>query len=337
MKAAVIEKQGGIENIVYRDFPDPKVGADDILVRVRACGLNYFDVFVRKGMPGLPVPMPWISGADVSGEVAAFGANVKGWKVGDRCMIDPLTNEGMMGEEVQGGMAELCRMPQNFVIPLDPRLSFIHAGSIPANYGTTYRMLFTNGDMQPNDLVLILGASGGVGTATVQVVKAYGGRVIACAGTDEKCAKLEALGADHVINYSTQDFSREAWRMSGKKGVDICVNYTGGDTWNPSIRTLKLHGKLLTCGATAGFDARTDIRYIWQREVKIIGSNGYTKADVTRGMVDMADGRIKPPEIRAFPMSKLGEAEEMMESRNFFGKIVMVPDGTWAETIAEKR
>ena len=307
MKAAVIEKQGGIENIVYRDFPDPVIGPDDILVRVRACGLNYFDLFVRKGMPGLPVPMPWISGADVAGEVAAFGANVKGWKVGDRCMIDPLTNEGMMGEEVQGGMAELCRMPQNFVIPLDPRLSFVEAATIPANYGTTYRMLFTNGDIQSGDLVLVLGASGGVGTAVVQVVKAYGGRVIACASTDEKCAKLAKLGADHTINYSTHDFSREAWRLSGKKGVDVCVNFTGGETWNPSIRTLKLHGKLLTCGATAGFDARTDIRYIWQREVKVIGSNGYAKSDVTRGMVDMAEGRIKPPEMRTDPPGYVAE------------------------------
>ena len=142
--------------------------------------------------------------------------------------------------------------------------------TIPANYGTVYRMLFTNGDIQPGDLVLVLGASGGVGTAGVQVVKAYGGRVIACAGTDEKCEKLKALGADHAVNYSTHDFSREAWRISGKKGVDVCVNFTGGDTWNPSIRALKLHGKLLTCGATAGFDAQTDIRYIWQRELKIL-------------------------------------------------------------------
>jgi alcohol dehydrogenase len=326
MKAAVIEKQGGIENIVYRDFPDPKIGPDDILVRVKACGLNYFDVFVRRGMPGLPVPMPWISGGDVAGEVAAFGADVKGWKVGDRCLVDPLTNEGMMGEEVLGGFAEYCRVPQNFVIPLDQRLSFVEAATIPANYGTVYRMLFTNGDMQPNDLVLVLGASGGVGTATVQVVKANGGRVIACAGSDEKCAKLKELGADFTINYSNKDFSREAWGMTGKKGVDICVNFTGGDTWMPSIRTLKPHGKLLTCGATAGFDANTDIRYIWQREVKIIGSNGYTKEDVTRGMVDMAEGRLRKPEVRTFPLSKLGEAENLMEARDFFGKIVMIPD-----------
>ena len=127
MKAAVIEKQGGIENIVYREFPDPVMGPGDLLVRVKACGLNYFDIFVRRGMPGLPVPMPWISGADVAGEIAAVGSDVKGWKVGDRCLIDPLTNEGMMGEEVQGGFAELCRMPHDFVIPLDPRLSFVES------------------------------------------------------------------------------------------------------------------------------------------------------------------------------------------------------------------
>jgi alcohol dehydrogenase len=325
MKAAVIEKQGGIENIVYRDFPDPKIGPDDLLIRVKACGLNYFDVFVRRGMPGLPVPMPWISGGDVAGEVAEIGSNVKGWNVGDRCLLDPLTNEGMMGEEVQGGMAEYCRVPHQFVIPLDPRLSFAEAACIPANYGTTYRMLFTNGDMQSGDLVLVLGASGGVGTATVQVVNAHGGHVIACAGTDEKCARLKELGAEHTVNYSTHDFSREAWRISGKKGVDICVNFTGGDTWNPSIRALKQHGKLLTCGATAGFDARTDIRYIWQREVKICGSNGYTKADVTRGMMEIAEGKLKKPPVRTFPLAKLGEAEALMETRDFFGKIVMIP------------
>lgn len=325
MKAAVIEKQGGIENIVYRDFPDPVMGDDDVLIKVKACGLNYFDIFVRRGMPGLPVPMPWISGADVAGVVAGVGSKVKGFKVGDRVMIDPLTNEGMMGEEVQGGLAELCRVPQNYVIPLDDRLSFEQAATIAANYGTTYRMLFTNGDIQKGDLVLILGASGGVGTACVQVAKAYGCKVIACGGTDEKCEKLKELGADETINYSKSDFSKEAWRISGKKGVDVCVNFTGGDTWQQSIRTLKQHGKLLTCGATAGYDAKTDIRYVWQREVRLIGSNGYTKEDVARGMREMAEGIIKVPEYRTFPLSKLGEAEAMMESRDFFGKIVLIP------------
>jgi alcohol dehydrogenase len=326
MKAAVIEKQGGIDGIVYREFPDPEVRPGDVLVRVKACGLNYFDVFVRRGMPGLPVKLPFISGGDIAGTVAAVGSEVRGFKIDDPVLVDPMTDEGMVGEEVQGGMAELVRVQHQFVIPLDKRLSYERAACIPANFGTTIRMLHTNGEIRKDDLVLVLGASGGVGTATVQVAKAHGARVIACAGSDDKCARLKDLGADHVINYSKEDFSRQAWTISGKKGVDICVNFTGGDTWVPSIRTLKRYGKLLTCGATAGFDPKEDIRYIWQRELRIIGSNGYLKEDVTQGMIAVAEGRFKLPEIKTFPMSKLGEAESLMEARDFFGKIVLIPD-----------
>jgi alcohol dehydrogenase len=326
MKAAVIEKQGGIDGIVYREFPDPEVRPGDVLVRVEACGLNYFDIFVRRGMPGLPVKLPFISGGDIAGTVAALGSEAKGFKVGDPILVDPMTTEGMVGEEVQGGMAELVRVQHQFVIPLDSRLPFERAACIPVNFGTAIRMLHTNGNIQENDLILMLGASGGVGTAAVQVAKAHGARVIACAGSDAKCARLKELGADYVINYSKDDFSRQAWAISGKKGVDICVNFTGGDTWVPSLRALKRYGKLLTCGATAGFDPKEDIRYIWQRELRIIGSNGYLKEDVSQAMIAVAEGKFQLPEIRTFPMSKLAEAESLMEARDFFGKIVLIPD-----------
>ena len=325
MKAAVIEKQGGIENIVYRDYPDPECGPRDVVIRVKACGLNYFDIFVRRGMPGLPVPMPWISGADIAGEIAEIGSEVEGWSIGDRCLVDPLTDEGMTGETRIGGMSELTRFPAEFVMPLDERLSFERAAAIPANYGTTNRMLFTNGDIQKGDLVLVLGASGGVGTASVSAAKAHGCTVIACAGTDEKCERLKEMGADYTINYSTHDFSKEAWTISGKKGVDVCVNFTCGDTWHSSIRALAHHGKLLTCGATAGFDVATDVRFIWEREIKIIGSNGYSFEEVRRGMMEVADGTIVLPELLTFPLSELGQAEALMEARDFFGKIVMIP------------
>ena len=324
MKAAVIEKHGGIENIVFRDFPDPEIGPGDIKVRVRACGLNHFDLFVRRGMPGFPVPMPFISGGDIAGEVAGFGSEVQGWEIGERVLVDPLTDEGMIGEKLLGGMAQYVRVPQNYVIKLDPRLSFERAAALPANYGATFRMLVTNGEIQKDDLILVLGASGGVGTATVQVAKMHGARVIACAGSDEKCKRLNELGADYTINYSERDFSREAWILSGKKGVDVVVNFTGGETWVPSLRTLKHHGKLLTCGATSGFDPKTDIRYIWQRELRVVGSNGYTKEDVTKGMMGVAEGKLRIPKIRTFPLEKLGDAEALMESRDFFGKIVMI-------------
>jgi alcohol dehydrogenase len=325
MKAAVIEKQGGIEGIVYRDFPEPEVRPGDVLVRVKACGLNYFDVFVRRGMPGLPIKLPFISGGDIAGEVAAVGSEVKGFKIGDPILVDPMTDEGMVGEQVPGGMAELVRIQHQFIIPLDKRLTYEQAACIPANFGTTYRMLHTNGQIKKDDLVLVLGASGGVGTSVVQVAKAHGARVIACASSDDKCKRLAALGADYTINYSTHDFSREAWTISGKKGVDVCVNFTGGDTWVPSLKSLARYGKLLTCGATAGFDPKEDIRYIWQRELRVIGSNGYTKEDVTKAMIAIAEGKLKLPEVRSFPLSKLGEAEAIMEKRDFFGKIVMIP------------
>lgn len=324
MKAAVIEKQGGIENIVFRDFPDPEIGPGDIKVRVRACGLNFFDIFVRRGMPGFPVPMPFISGGDIAGEVAEIGSEVDGWAIGDRVLVDPATDDGMIGETLLGGMAQYVRVPQNFAIKLDPRLAFEQAAAIPANYGATFRMLVTNGDIRKDDLILVLGASGGVGTATVQVAKMHGARVIACAGSDEKCRRLQELGADYTINYSALDFSREAWKLSAKKGVDVVVNFTGGETWVPSLRTLKHRGKLLTCGATSGFDPKTDIRYIWQRELRVIGSNGYTKEDVIKGMMGVAEGKLRIPDIRTFPLEKLGEAEAIMEARDFFGKIVMV-------------
>lgn len=325
MKAAVIEAQGSVDNIVYRDFPEPEIRPNDVLLRVRACGLNHLDIFVRRGMPGWPVKMPFISGGDIAGEIEAVGSEVTGWKAGDRCIVHPETPEGMMGEVIHGGMAEYCRVPQDHLIRLDDRLSFEEGACIPINFGTTYRMLFTQGDVQPDDLMLVLGASGGVGTATVQVAKAHGCRVIACAGTDEKCAKLKELGADETINYEKENFSAAAWKISGKKGVDVCVNFTGGDTWVPSLRALAHHGKLLTCGATAGFDPKTDIRYIWQRELRIIGSNSYTLEDIRMGMVNVAEGKFKLPDLITLPLEKLAEAETLMESRNFFGKIVLLP------------
>jgi len=325
MKAAVIEAQGGIENIVYRDIEDPEIRPDDVKLRVHACGLNHLDVFVRRGMPGWPVKLPFISGGDIAGEIAELGSEVTGWKVGERCIVHPETPDGMMGEVVRGGMAQYCRVPQGHLIRLDERLSYVEGAAIPINFGTTNRMLFTNGELQGGELVLVLGASGGVGMATVQVCKAHGCTVIACAGSDEKCERLKnEMGADYVINYSKDDFSREAWKISQKKGVDVCVNFTGGDTWVPSIRAMAHKGKLITVGATAGFDPNTDIRYIWQRELRIIGSNSYTTKDITDGMTGIAEGRYKLPELRTFPLEELGEAERIMEERQFFGKIVML-------------
>lgn len=325
MKAAVIEKQGGIENLVYRDWPDPVPRDGEVLVRVRGCGLNHLDIFVRRGMPGFPVPTPFISGGDIAGEIAALGQGVSGWQIGDRVALHPVTHEGMMGEEIPGGMAEYVRVSADNLIRLAPHVSFEAAAAIPIAFGTAIRMLFEIGKIGPSDLVLVLGASGGVGIACVQLAKMIGAKVIAAAGSDEKCEQLRRIGADETINYSNKDFSREAWALSGRKGVDVVINYTGGDTWIPSLRVLKARGRLLTCGATAGFETANDMRFIWVRELQILGSNGYSKENIATALAYVAKGQIEPVISHRLPLSQAREAETLMEERKFLGKIVLVP------------
>jgi alcohol dehydrogenase len=323
LKALVIERQGGVENLAWREWPDPELRPGDALVRVRAVGLNHLDVFVRRGMPDFPVKTPFISGGDIVGEIAALGPAVQGWSVGERVAVHPITPEGMMGEAIQGGMAELARVPATHLVRLPENLDAVTAAAVPINYGTAHRMLFTFGDLQLDELILVLGASGGVGIGCLQYGKLAGARVIAAAGSAEKCDRLRSLGADFVIDYSREDFSREAWKISGKRGVDLVVNYTGGDTWDPSLRALRKGGRLVTCGATAGFDARTDIRYVWVRELRILGSDGYTKEDIATSLRLVAEGKLKPVIDRVLPVQRAGEGHQLLENRAVFGKIVL--------------
>jgi alcohol dehydrogenase len=325
MKAMVIKAQGGLENLVYDDWPDPVPGPSDVIVKVRACGLNHLDIFVRRGMPGLPVPMPFISGGDIAGEISEVGADVSGWRVGDRVGVQPSTAEGMMGEEIQGGMAEYARVPGDNLVRIPDGVGFEAAAALPVAYGTALRMIVTRGRVQAGEKVLILGASGGVGTAAVQICKMIGAEVIVAAGAEDKLQKLRELGADHLINYKTQDFSKETWRITAKQGVDVVINYTGGDTWVPSLKTLKARGRALTCGATAGYDPKEDLRYIWVRELEILGCNGWTKEDIATLLDYVATGRIKPVVSHVLPLSQGREAEWLLEQRAIFGKVLLVP------------
>jgi alcohol dehydrogenase len=325
MKAAVIERQGGPENLVYREWPTPERRPGEALVHVRACGLNHLDIFVRRGMPGFPVPMPFISGGDIAGEIAEVGPESTQWKVGDRVVMHPVTHEGMMGEEIPGGMAEYVRVSLDNLIRLPESIGFDVGAAVPIAFGTAIRMLFEIGRIESKDLVLVLGASGGVGIACVQLAKMIGARVIAAAGSADKCDTLRKLGADDTIDYAHEDFSREAWRISGKKGVDVLVNYTGGDTWVPSLRALRPRGKLLTCGATAGFETANDMRFIWVRELQILGSNGYSKQDIATAIDYVAAGRVAPFISHRLPLREAREAERLMEERQFIGKIVLEP------------
>jgi alcohol dehydrogenase len=327
MRAVAIEAHGGLEQIKLRtDWPDPTPAAGEAVVDVKACGLNYLDVFVLRGMPGLPVEMPRIPGGDISGVVSAVGAGVPREWIGRRVLIDPhIKTGGALGENANGWLCEKIAVPAENLIRLPDAVTFEQAASLPIAYGTAYRMLITRGHVQAGELVLILGASGGVGTGCVQIAKNLKARVIACASSPEKLRRLQELGADHVIDYTKEDFSKRAWEISDKKGVDVLVNYTGGDTWVPSLRTLARHGRLLTCGATAGFDPKTDIRYIWRREVNIIGANGWRRSDLEALLIEVERGSIKPVIDRVFPLAESAEAMRVLEDREVFGKIIIRP------------
>ncbi len=334
MRALVLEGHGGQDRFAYRtDWPEPEPGPGEVVIRVRACSLNYHDVFTRRGMPGIKVPIPVVPGLDIAGEVEALGAGVEGWSPGDRVLIDPIWPErGLMGEMLDGGLAEKARCSAGQLVPIPEGVSFAQAASLPVAYGTAHRMMFDNGHVKAGETVLILGASGGVGNACVLLAKAVGAHVIAAASSQEKIDRLLALGADEGLNYIETRFEREIWRRHGKPfrrsyegGVDVVVNFTGGDTWVPSMKALKRGGRMLTCGATAGFDPQTDIRYIWTFELKILGSNSWTVEGLKEMMADIAAGRLDPPIDVELPLENAAEGVRMLEDREVFGKIVVAP------------
>ena len=326
MRAIVVKAHGGLDQIALVDWPEPKAAPGQAVVTVRACGLNYLDIFVRRGMPGLPVQMPRIPGGDISGVVADVGAGVRRDWIGRRVLVDPhIKPGGALGEHDHGGLCERIAIDAENLIALPDDVSFEDAAALPIAYGTAWRMMRTRGQVRAGETVLILGASGGVGTACVQIAKNAGATVLACASSAAKLDRLRALGADHLIDYTREDFSARAWELTGRRGCDVIVNYTGGDTWVPSLRALARHGRLLTCGATAGYDPPTDIRYIWRREVNIVGANGWTRPDLEELLEEVRHGRIRPIIDRVFPLEESREAMRIVEDREVFGKVLVRP------------
>jgi alcohol dehydrogenase len=337
MKAAVVREHGGPDRLNFEaNFPDPKPGEGDVIVAVKASSLNYHDVFTRRGMPGIKVPMPAIMGLDVAGEIAEVGPGVAGWSKGDRVLVDPINRieGGLMGETIHGGLAELCRARAHQLIKIPEGVSFSDAAALPVAYGTAIRMMRTNGHVAAGEKVLILGASGGVGVCCLQLAKLAGAEVIACAGTDAKAKRLMELGADRTINYVKNDFMEETFKMFGKptrrgggtdRGVDVVVNYTGGDTWVKSMKVLKVGGRLLTCGATAGFDPKEDIRFIWTFELKVLGSNGWARQDIITLLELVQQGKLKVLVDKVFKLADAREALRVIEDREVFGKVVVAP------------
>jgi len=337
MRAVVLQEQGETARpILKTDFPDPVAGEGDVLMRVRATSLNYHDVFTRRGMPGIKIPLPAIMGLDSSGDVVEVGPGVRGWSVGDRVVVDPRNRVegGLMGETIHGGLAELCRVRAHQLLRIPDHVSYIDAAALPCAYGSALRMMYTIGGVSKGERVLILGAGGGVGVCCIQLAKLVGATVIACAGTLEKLARLKQLGADYAVNDVERDFVQEVYALFGKpsrrgagtnQGVDVVVNYTGGDTWVKSLRCLRVGGRLLTCGATANYDPPEDIRFIWTFELKILGSNSWDREDLVRVLDLVSSGALKVIVDRTFRLEDAPEALRQLENREVLGKLVVTP------------
>jgi alcohol dehydrogenase len=333
MKALILSEHGDVDSLKVGEMPMPKAIPGNVVIRVRASSFNYHDVFTVKGMPGIKVPFPVVIGLDMAGEIVELGDGVEKWRTGDRVLVNPLNKKkGLMGEMLDGGMAEYCLVSVDQLIAMPDEVTFEEAASLPVAYGTAHRMLVTHNTVKPGDRVVILGASGGVGTGCVVLAKMLGAEVVAAAGSADKAERLKALGADHVISYKDVDFSKwviekfgKPQRRSFEGGADVVINFTGGDTWVPSLKCIKRGGSLLVCGATAGHDPKEDLRYIWSFEIRVIGSNSFYDDNLAALMELVRTKKISVQIDKVLPLEQAAEGLRMIRDREVLGKIVVTP------------
>ena len=340
MKAVRIHEFGGPEVLRYEDTTDPQLRNDEVLVRVKACAMNHLDLWVRKGLPG--VKLPHILGSDVAGEIAEVGDYVTGFKTRQRVLLAPMHFCGhcvkcvaglqnqcreftVLGNAVDGGNCELIAVPAVNVVPIPDSLDFNRAASVPLVFTTAWHMLTGRAAVRPGQTVLVLGANSGVGIAGIQVAKLFHCTVIATAGDDQKAARARELGADYVINHYRQKISEEVRKITSKDGVDIVMEHVGPATWDESIRSLKPGGTLVTCGATTGPQVGIDLRFVYSRQLSILGSYMGTMGELHEVLQHIFGERLRPVVDRVFPLQDARAAHEYMESSQMFGKIVLNP------------
>ena len=341
MKAVIFQNHGGPEVLEVTDVPDSKINPNEVLIEVRACALNHLDVWVRNGLPGIKIPLPHILGNDIAGVVREVGELVSWVNAGDEVMIQPGVSCGhcaaclagldnmcdeydMIGYRRDGGYAELVAVPGVNVIPKPKNLSWAEAAALPLVTLTAWHMLVKRAQVQPGEDVLVHAAGSGVGSLGIQIAKLHGARVIATASSESKLEKARELGADEIINYSSDDWPKQVKRLTGGRGVDIVFEHTGDATWPGSILSLKKGGRLVTCGATSGFDARTDLRHVFYRHLTILGSMMGSKADLLAAMKFIESGQIRAVVDRTLPLAEARKAHELMEDRAQFGKLVLL-------------
>jgi len=342
MKAVRIHQPGRVESYAYEDAPEPAAGPGHVLVRVRAVALNHLEAWAAKAPPTVRYESPRILGADVAGVVEGVGEGVTGIAAGAEVMLHPGVSCGvcvacldgtdnlcpqyrLLGQGRDGGMAELVAVPAANVFAKPANLSFEEAASVPLVFTTALHMILTRAHLRYGETVLVNAAGSGVGVAAIQVAKLHGARVIASAGSDGKLAKARELGADDVINYTTQDLAEEARRLTGGRGADMVVENVGAEVFEKSIRALARNGRVVTCGATAGNDATFNVTRFFLAQQTIYGSFMGTKAELLRHMPFFADGRLRPVVDAVYPLREAQQAVARLLHREQFGKIVLVP------------
>jgi len=346
MKAVQFDGHGDTDVIGYADAPDPTVGRDDVLVDVKAGALNHLDVWTRRGLPGIDLDMPHVPGSDGAGVVTDVGAAVTRFEPGDHVALTAGVSCGeceycrageesmcasfhIIGEHVAGVHSEQAAIPEDNLVPVPDHVDWETAAAAPLVFQTAWRMLVTRADVEPGEAVLVLGASGGVGHAAVQIADYAGAEVIATASSDEKLAFAEEIGADHTIDYEAENFASAVREMTGKRGVDVVVDHIGAETWQDSLASLAKGGRLVTCGATTGPNPETDVRRIFWNQLSVIGSTMATPGEVDDVLSLVWDGTFDVRVRDVLPMSETATAHEMIENREGFGKVVVVPDSEY--------
>jgi NADPH:quinone reductase-like Zn-dependent oxidoreductase len=348
MKAVVMEQHGGVEVLQLRDLKPPPLRPSQVRVRVRAVGLNHLDVWVRQGWPALKLTFPHLLGSDIAGTVEEVGSDVRhdpkvpALTVGTDVVLNPGLSCGhcrecllgrdalcrsyaILGEHTTGGYAELIDVPPQNLCPKPPKLSFEEAACVPLTFLTSWAMLVDRAQLRAGETVLVHAAGSGVGVAAVQIGKLLGARVIATAGSDDKLRRARELGADETINYEKEDFAKAVKVLTDKKGVDVVFEHVGQKTWAGSMAALGPGGRLVTCGATTGFDVGLDLRFLFIKQLSILGSTMGSKGSMFDILRHVEAGRLRPVLDRVLPLENAARAHGLLESRAQFGKVVLVP------------
>ena len=331
MKAVRFHQHGGAEVLICEDAPDPAPRAGHAIVRVRACALNHLDIWQRRGIERVRIPMPHISGADVAGEVVDTGERVMlqpGLSCGRcaKCLAgrdNRCASYDVLGYQSDGGYAEFVSVPAANVISIPAHIGFVEAAAFPLTFLTAWHMLFNRARLEEGDTVLVLAAGSGVGQAAIQLARHAGAFVIATAGSSEKLALAEKLGADAVINHATDDVAGAVKTITGGRGVDVVVEHVGTATWDASVRSLARGGRLVTCGATTGHAAGVDLRHLFGRQLSLLGSYMGEKAELLKAARLFFGGLVRPAVDRVFPLAEAAEAHRYLEARQSFGKVVL--------------